>query len=42
MAKGKYTSKFTSVTAELFNDYYEDTNTVIRRKITNNATSQKK
>jgi len=40
MAKGKYTSKFTSVTAELFNDYYEDTNTVIRRKIASNASSK--
>ncbi|ORX60811.1 hypothetical protein BCR36DRAFT_578888 [Piromyces finnis] len=41
MAKGKYTSKFTSVTAELFNDYYEDTNTVISKKMANNAASQK-
>jgi len=40
MAKGKYTSKFGNVTAELFNDYYDDTNTVIRRKIANNANSQ--
>ena len=42
MAKGKYSSKFTGPTAELFNNYYEDTNTVMRRKIASNATSQSK
>jgi len=42
MTKGKYTSKFTNVTAELFNDYYEDTPTVENRKNANNATSKQK
>jgi len=40
MAKGKYSSKLSGPTAELFNNYYEDTNTVMRRKIASNATSK--
>jgi len=43
MAKGKYSSsKFSGATTELMNNYYENTNNVMKRKIANNATSQPK